>query len=62
MLESERNSPQFYLPLPAQLSFQHTGQKPELETAQTNNASNEERSNSHKVAGGNDLRPSRSKP
>ncbi len=62
MIESERNAPQFYMPLPsAQVSHGKTAQtKPESEIYTDSVAS--DKGAAHKEAATHELRPSRSKP
>ena len=60
LLESERNVPQFYMPLTGADNHSHS-----VHTAtdsQTVNSSDNADSHAHKAAAGNELRPSRSKP
>jgi membrane protease subunit HflK len=61
MLESDRNSPQFYMPLAGVANQPHSGIKA-VEPAQSSEAGNEDKNNPHKAAIVNELRPSRSRP
>jgi membrane protease subunit HflK len=61
MLESERNAPQFYMPL-ANSSGPHASvSKPQPEADRLEQALSEERNRNSKAASNNELRPSRSK-
>lgn len=62
MLESERNAPQFYMPLATPTNSHGLSQKQPAETVGSNDSSAEDKTPNHKVAAANELRPSRSKP
>ena len=60
MLESERYTPQFYLPAPL-ANAASAAQKPATETEHSGDVSAEDKNHAHKPVYSNDLRPSRSK-
>ena len=62
MMESERNSPQFYMPLAATQNQHAANLKPHIEAAQSGEAVSEDKNNPRKAVVNNELRPSRSKP
>ena len=59
MLESERNAPQFYMPLAAMPNQQKAAQQPE--TIHHSEAMNDDKNNSKKPAANTEFRPSRSR-
>jgi membrane protease subunit HflK len=62
MLESDRNAPQFYMPLASQASQANSGLKAQAEALRPLDASADDKTNSGKAAAAHELRPSRSKP
>lgn len=62
MLESERNAPQFYMPLASTPNQSGTGLKAQAEASRPLEANSDDKTNSGKTAATHELRPSRSKP
>jgi membrane protease subunit HflK len=62
MLESERNAPQFYMPLGADSHRITNNQAQPAAAEQNSDAVSDDKSHSHKAQVSNELRPSRSKP
>ncbi|WP_347987354.1 FtsH protease activity modulator HflK [Methylomonas sp. AM2-LC] len=62
MLESERNAPQFYMPLATDSRHVGSNQTQSAASEQNSEAVSDDKNHSHKVPVNNELRPSRSKP
>ncbi len=62
MLESERNSPQFYMPLASPPTHANSGLKAQAEALRPADTSTDDKTNNGKAAAIHELRPSRSKP
>ncbi len=61
MLESERNAPQFYMPLASPAATRHAALNTQM-AEQSGEAAGDDKTRSHKTNVNNELRPSRSKP